>query len=198
MDELQFIRSCATLDNKTWVEFLARYSRLIYTYIYRVTVNLSGMARNDPLIADIFQGLLQSLIDDNARRLRSFKGLNGCSFASWLRLVTVNYTLSHMRYQHPTVPLDEERDGASLKDTIADNKILPDEVAVYQEHAGNLKECIKRLDSDDKLFVQLHIRRMMSLESVRQVLRISRTAVDMRKTRLIKRLRECFKSKGFL
>ncbi|MFA5101355.1 MAG: sigma-70 family RNA polymerase sigma factor [Candidatus Omnitrophota bacterium] len=198
MDDLKFIRACATLDHKTWSEFLNRYSRLIYTYIYRVTVNLHGLSRNDQLIEDIFQGLLHSLIDDDCRRLRSFKGLNGCSFASWLRLVTINYTLSCLRRQRPAVPLDEEHEGLSLKDTLRDTKSLPDEAAIYKEHAHNLKECIKRLDPDDKLLVQLHVSRRMSIESVRQVLRISRTAVDNRKSRIIKRLRECFKLKGVM
>ncbi|MDD4941833.1 MAG: sigma-70 family RNA polymerase sigma factor [Candidatus Omnitrophica bacterium] len=198
MDDLQFIRSCATLDQKTWHEFLNRYSRLIYTYIYRVTVNLHGLSRSDPLIDDIFQGLLHSLIDDDCRRLRSFKGLHGCSFASWLRLVTINYTLGALRRLRPMAALDEEHDGRSLKDDLVDAGALPDESAIYREHAVHLKECIKRLDSDDKLFVQLVVAKRMSLEAVRQLLRISRSAVDMRKSRLIERLRECFRSKGFM
>jgi RNA polymerase sigma factor (sigma-70 family) len=198
MDDLQFIRTCAAFDQKAWEEFLNRYARLIYTYIYRVSVNLTGLSRNDPFIKDVFQGLLHSLIDDNSRKLRTFKGLNGCSFASWLRLVTINYTLSCLRRMHPAVSLDEENDGVSLKDIIKDDKILPDETAMYQEHAHHLKDCIKRLDKDDKLFVQLHISRGMNLEALRQVLRISRTAVDMRKSRLVQRLRECFKRKGLL
>jgi RNA polymerase sigma factor (sigma-70 family) len=199
MDELRFIRTCVNLDRKAWDEFLNRYSRLIYTYIYRVTANMKGLSRDDQLIEDIFQGVLHSLIDDNARRLRSFKGLNGCSFASWLRLVTINYTLSALHRQRPAISLDEENDdGLSLKDTLRDRQILPDEAAIYHEHAHNLKECIERLDVDDKLLAQLYAGRRMSLESVRQVLRISRTAVDNRKLRLIQKLRECFKSKGIL
>ena len=187
MDELEFIRTCATLDDKAWQEFLNRYSRLIYTYIYRVTVNLNGLSRSDPFIDDVYQGLLHSLIDDNARKLRTFKGLNGCSFASWLRLVTVNYTLSCLRRMRPAVSLDEDNDGLSLKDIIKDEKILPDEVAVYHEHAHNLKETVE---------IVRWVRELVFAS--RQVLRISRTAVDMRKSRLVERLRECFKRKGLL
>jgi len=198
MDDLQFIRTCANLDPASWDEFLTRYSRLIYTYIHRVTVNLHGLRRDDPFIEDTFQGLLHSLIDDHARKLRSFKGLNNCSFASWLRMVTINYTLSCLRKSRATIPLDEEHDGVSLKDIIADEHSLQDETSIYREHAHKLKECIKRLDKDDKLFVQLHVGKGLTLEAVRQVFRISRTAVDMRKLRLVARLRECFKSKGGL
>lgn len=199
MDDLQFIRTCADLDPKAWDEFLARYSRLIYTYIYRVVVNLHGLPHDGPFIKDIFQGLLASLLENNAKRLRSFKGLNGCSFASWLRLVTINYTLSSLRKLRPTIPLDEEKEeGISLKDIIKDDHPLQDESAIYREHSAKLKECIKRLDKDDKLFVQLHVSRGLTLEAVRQIFRISRTAVDNRKSRLVQRLRDCFKSKGLL
>lgn len=198
MDDLQFIRSCASLDEKTWHEFLNRYSRLIYSYIYKVTVNLYGISNADHLVDDIFQGVLHSLIDDECRRLRSFRGRNGCSFASWLRLVTINYTLSALRKQRPLVSLDDDRGGAPMLDTLQDTRILPDESAIYREHADNLKECIKRLDAGDKFLLQLLVTRRMSLEAVRQLLRISRSAVDMRKSRLIARLKECFKSKGFV
>jgi RNA polymerase sigma factor (sigma-70 family) len=198
MDDLQFIRTCVDLDPRAWEEFLARYSRLIYSYIHRVSVNLRGFQRDDPFIKDTFQGLLQSLLADNARKLRSFKALNDCSFASWLRLVTINYTLSCLRKHRPMVPLDEEHDGISLKDIIRDDHPLQDESAIYREHAHKLKECIKKLDKDDKLFVHLHVSRGLNLEAVRQVFRISRTAVDMRKSRLVQRLRECFKAKGVL
>jgi RNA polymerase sigma factor (sigma-70 family) len=199
MDDLQFVRTCADLDPKAWDEFLDRYSRLIYTYIYRVCVNLHGLQRDEQLIKDIFQGLLTSLLKEDAKRLRSYKGLNGCSFASWLRLVTVNFTLSSLRKLHPAIPLDaENEDGTSLGDIIKDEHALQDESAIRNEHAAKLKECIKRLDKDDKLLVQLHISRGLSLEAVRQVFGISRSAVDNRKSRLVQRLRECFKSKGIL
>jgi len=155
MDDLRFIKSCVSLDQKTWHEFLKKYSRLIYTYIYRVTVNLYGLPHNHHLIDDIFQGVLQSLIDDNCRRLRSFKGYNGCSFASWLRLVTINYTLTIMRKQRQFIALDDDTIGSPLMDTLQDTRILPDEAAIYKEHAQNLKECIKRLDGDDKFLIQL-------------------------------------------
>ena len=44
----------------------------------------------------------------------------------------------------------------------------------------------------------MNIYRDVSLEELKQTLGLSsRSAIDMRKARLIKRLRECFKKKGF-
>jgi len=197
MDQLKFIRKCADHDKDAWNEFLQRYSRLIYSYIYRVINNYSGIAANN-LADDIFQELISALFDDNSKKIRSFKGLNGCSFATWLRLVTINFTRTYAGKQRYMVELDDEKEGYCLKDRIIDRQILPDEAALYKEHSDNLKECVKLLDNDDRLFVQLYLSKGMTLEAVRQVFRVSRTAIDMRKARLLERLKVCFKNKGFL
>jgi len=197
MDELRFIRKCADHDKDAWNEFLRLYSRLIYSYIYRVINNYSGISANN-LADDIFQELISALFDDNSKKIRSFKGLNGCSFATWLRLVTINFTRTYAGKQRYMVELDDEKEGYCLKDRIIDRQILPDEAALYKEHSDNLKECVKLLDNDDRLFVQLYLSKGMTLEAVRQVFRVSRTAIDMRKARLLERLKVCFKNKGFL
>ena len=197
MDELRFIRKCADHDKDAWNEFLQRYSRLIYSYIYRVINNYSGISADNPA-DDIFQELISALFDDNSKKIRSFKGLNGCSFATWLRLVTINFTRTYAGKQRYMVELDDEKEGYCLKDRIIDRQILPDEAALYKEHSDNLKECVKLLDNDDRLFVQLYLSKGMTLEAVRQVFRVSRTAIDMRKARLLERLKVCFKNKGFL
>ena len=54
------------------------------------------------------------------------------------------------------------------------------------------------MNSDDKYFLELYINRGLGLDKLKAILRASRPAIDMRKARLIERLRECFKSKGFL
>ena len=70
--------------------------------------------------------------------------------------------------------------------------------SISREKINQLKDCIKGLNADDKYFLELHLNRGLSLAELKGVLRISRGAIDMRKSRIIGRLRECFKSKGFL
>lgn len=197
MDELEFIRKCADLDKDSWKEFLRKYSRLIYSYIYSVIKDYPRLDA-DNLSEDVFQELIAALIKDNSRRLRSFKGLNGCSFASWIRLVTINFTRTFVEKQRYLTILDEDKNGLSGKDSIPDESISADEAALYREHAANLKECVDALGTDDRFLVQLHIDHGTSLESIRKVLNISRSAIDMRKNRLIKKLQDCFKTRGFV
>ncbi len=197
MDELEFILSCVKGDKQSWDKFVDKYSRLIYNYIYNI-LSTKGYTFSQQHIHDIFQEIFYSLIKDNFKKLKSFKGRNGCSLASWLRQVTVNLTIDYMRKFKPAVSLDEERDEEfSLKDILADDSPAVRDTLHYRERLENLKDCISDLDSSDKYFIQLHINRGVKLEALRGVLHLSRGAIDMQKLRIVQRLRDCFKNKGF-
>ena len=198
MNDLEFVQRCVRADKPTWDEFLRKYSRLIYNYIYSV-LKIKGFLLTEENIADLFQEILFSLVKDNFKRLRSFKGKNGCSLASWLRQVVINSTIDYIRKSRALMDsLDEENnDELSLKDTLKDDSILVSESIIQEEKSVQLKECIEGLDNEDKYFLELHINRNLGLEELKRLLGISRGAIDMRKFRIISRLKECFKSKGF-
>ena len=197
MDDLEFIQRCASGDKQAWDEFVDKYSRLIYNYIYSV-LKTKGLTLAQENIEELFQEIFFSLIKDDFKKLKSFRGLNGCSFASWLRQVTVNFSIDYIRKIKTTVSLDQEdEEGFSLKDILTDNSLHTADVLEQEESYSNLTGCIEGLDNDDKYFLELYINRRVSLEELSRFFKISRGAVDMRKARIINKLRECFKSKGF-
>jgi len=199
MDDLEFVQRCVKGDNRqTWDEFLKRYSRLIYNYIHAV-LRLKGYPPAEEQASDIFQELFCSLIKDNCRKLRSFSARNGCTLASWLRQVSINFTIDYLRKRKPAVSLDaENEEGFGLQDVLSNgSKHIADSLSAL-ETLDKLKECIDILDNDDKYFLQMHIQQGVRLEDLRQQLGVSRGAIDMQKARIIKRLRDCFRSKGFL
>lgn len=198
MDDLEFVQSCVKGDKLAWDEFVNKYSRLIYNYIYSV-LNTKGTHLTQENINDLFQEIFLLLVKDNFKKLKSYKAKNGCRLASWLRQVTINLTIDYLRKIKPTISIDEETDDdLSLKEIIVDNSPSVTATLVAKEKITHLKDCIKGLGTDDKYFLELHINRDLSLEELRNILHISRGAIDMRKSRIIDRLRECFKSKGFL
>jgi len=198
MNDLEFIQRCVRADKPAWEEFVDKYSRLIYNYIHSI-LKMKGFLVTEENIADLFQEILFSLVKDNFKRLRSFKGKNGCSLASWLRQVVINSTIDYIRKSKAVMDsLDEENnDELSLKDTLKDDSILVSQSLCQEEKLAQLKECIEKLDNDDKYFLELHINRGLGLEELKRLLGISRGAIDMRKSRIISRLKECFKTKGF-
>ena len=199
MGDLEFVQRCVKGEKAAWDEFLKNYSRLIYSYIKNI-LDAKGHALAENQAQDVFQEIIYSLIKDNFRKLGSFKAKNGCSLASWLRQVTVNFAIDYLRRAKPdAVSLDEEKDDAvSLKDTLADKSMPVSEIVNQHELLDSLKECIKKLDTDDKYFLRLYINKKLELEELRAILHISRPAVDMRKARILARLKECFKDKGLL
>jgi len=197
MNDLEFVQRCVKGDKKAWDEFLKQYSRLIYSYIHSV-LNTKGVKFTQDNIQDVFQEIFCSLIKDNFRKLNTFKARNGCSLASWLRQVTINFTIDYLRKTKPTVSIDEETDdGFSLKEILVNGSELASDTLSREERLKSLQECIDRLNNADKYFLELHINQGIKLEELKDHLRLSRGAIDMHKSRIIDRLRECFKSKGF-
>lgn len=199
MNDLEFVLNCVVGDKFAWDEFVDKYSRLIFNYINSVlkskNINLFNKENTD----DIFQEIFVLLRKDNFRKLRSFKAKNECSLASWLRQVTINYTIDYVRNLKPAISLEEDTgDEHCLKDRIVDGLPLPSDYFFNKEKLIHLTDCIKKMSNDDKYFLELFINRGLSLEKIKGVLRVSRPAVDMRKSRIIDRLKECFKSKGFV
>jgi len=197
MDDLEYVQKCVKGDKLAWDEFLQKYSRLIYNYIYNV-LNSKSQAYALEHTQDVFQEIFSVLIKDNFKKLKSFRGRNGCTLASWLRQVTVNFTIDYLRKQKPAVSLEEQiGEGLTLKDSLPHDSPQALDMLIDKEKLKSLKECLEKLDQHEQYFLSLHIYRGVRLEDLKEHLGISRGALDMRKTRLMERLRDCFKGKGF-
>lgn len=195
MDDLAFVQRCLKKDKLAWDEFLDKYSRLIYNYILHV-LKVKGFVFAKEQVNDIFQEIFCSLIEDNYKKLKTFRARNGCSLASWLRQVTINFTIDYLRKTKPTVSLDEETDeDPGLKEIIADGSADISEKLSQKDKLKTLRECIDELNKEDRFLLKLHIHQGLKLEELKNYFKVSRAALDMRKSRIIERLRNCFKSK---
>jgi RNA polymerase sigma factor (sigma-70 family) len=196
MSDLEFVHRCINHDSGAWDEFLKDYSRLIYNYIYHVLTS-KGSKSGQGQVDDIFQELIRTLVDEDCKKLKSFKARNGASLATWLRQVTINFTLDYLRTNSVAASLDaEDEEGFALKDRLVSAGPDAAEEAQKNEITAHLKDCIGRLSIDDKYFIELHYNQHIRLEDMKGLFNISRGAVDMQKQRLILRLRDCFAKKG--
>jgi len=197
MDDLSFVQACVKGDKQSWNEFLSRYSRLIYNYIYSV-LSVKGSSLSEEQIEDIFQEIFYSLIKDNYKKLATYQGRNGCSLASWLRQVTINFTIDYLRKLRPMVSIDiETEEGLSLKDILKDLSADAVEFLSDQDRRKTLRDCLDLLDPGEQYFMELFLNQGLNLEQIREYLKINRGAVDMRKGRILQKLQDCFKNKGF-
>jgi len=197
MDDLRFVQACVKGDKQSWNEFLSRYSRLIYNYIYSVLA-VKGLNLSTEQVEDIFQEIFYSLIKDNYKKLATYQGKNGCSLASWLRQVTINFTIDYLRKLKPMVSIDVEiEEGLSLKDILKDLSAGAVEFLSNQDRRKTLQDCVDSLEPAEQYFMELFLNQGLNLEQIKECLKINRGAVDMRKGRILQKLQDCFKNKGF-
>jgi len=197
MSDLEFAQSCVEGDKQSWIEFLSRYSHLIYNYIYSVLA-VKGRNFSSDQVEDIYQEIFHALIKDNYKKLSTYQGKNNCSLASWLRQVTINFSIDYLRRLKSTISIDAENEGGfSLQDTLASLSTGAVEFLNDQDRRKTLHECIDLLDTDEQYFMELFLEQGLTLELIRGHLKLNRGAVDMRKSRVFQKLRDCFKDKGF-
>ena len=197
MDDLEFVHQFIKGESQARDQFIKRYSRLIYNYIHHV-LGVKGFKDPAGHADDIFQGFIAFLMDEDCRKLRAFKARNGATLATWIRYLTINFTRDYLRKIKPVFSLDAEtEEGLSAKDILADNSLSAVEELLKEEKAKVLDECIDLLNNEDKYFVELNFNQKVSLEIMRDFLKLTRGAIDMQKARLMKKLKDCFKHKGF-
>lgn len=198
MGDLEFVQRCIKGDKQPWNEFIDKYSHLIYNYIYSV-LKTKGALLAQENINDLFQEIFLSLVKDNFKKISSFKAKNGCSLASWLRQVVINFTIDYIRKLKPAVSIDEEiGDDFTLAEVFSSNSPSVKDTISIEEQLTGLKDCVNRLGSEDKYFLELHFNKDIGLNELKAYFKISRGAIDMRKARIVERLKECFKQKGFI
>jgi RNA polymerase sigma factor (sigma-70 family) len=194
MDDILIIQRCIQRDPYAWNEFLATYSRLIYSTIYSI-LRVKRISLDSSRIEDIFQEMIMMLMKDDYHKLRSFQSRNGCTLGSWLRVVVSNFMISYVRSsktERLNDSLDEDNDSVSQL-----NESSGEVAGLSQDMAAQLDDCIRKLTVDDRYFLTLHVQQSLTIEQLKRFFHVSRGALDMRKSRLMGRLKECFRKKGF-
>jgi RNA polymerase sigma factor (sigma-70 family) len=199
MKDLELARACVKGSTRAWEELVDQYSRLVYSLFYSLLRQRNASSVPADEVDELFHEFFLFLRQDNYKKLKTFQGKNNAT-PTWLRQVAIHFTIDYLRRSHPLVSLDavDGDDDLPLLDTLASSHPSPQELAQRNELLEHLTQCIARLKDEEKLFVELHINRRVPLEALTQILEAARSTVDMRKARIIGRLRECFKSKGFM
>ena len=96
------------------------------------------------------------------------------------------------------VSIDAEiQEGLSLKDILKDLSADAFEFLSDQDRRKTLQDCVDSLEPVEQYFMELFLNQGLTLEQIREHLKINRGAVDMRKSRIFQKLQDCFEKKGF-
>jgi RNA polymerase sigma-70 factor (ECF subfamily) len=142
------------------------------------------------LAEDLTHEVFLALLRDDGRKLRTFAGRGGCSFAGWLKVVAVRHAIDHMRRDARFVALDDDAPGMlELRRSLRSVDPDPEEAAAGAETAERLADAVARLPPKDRVLVELHLVRGTSLDDVARVLGVTMNAAYVRKSRVLERLR---------
>jgi RNA polymerase sigma factor (sigma-70 family) len=153
--------------------FVRRFSNLVYQCVQStyITKHIS-YTRQD--LEDLHNTVFLELFDRGCRKLKQYEGRNGCSLASWIRIVAIRIVLNHLRRKGHDAPAWQERKQA-LEDfpEIRGDSVEPLALMEKKHKERLLRKGIRSLPPRDRLFMKLHFDQGLSLEDVALAMQIS-------------------------
>jgi len=198
-EERKLIEGCLIGDKDSWDNFVKTYTKLVYSFIYR-TLELKGYKIESDIVSDLHQELFLSLLQDNFRRLRTFRWERNCSLATWIGVVTrnlvLNFIKSSSRKNSVTESIDAslDEDGeCSLMDRLSDDAPSIKETIDKKTIMSLLCKYLEKLDINERTILDMFYLQKLPLEEIARVLNKSEDAVFMQKKRIIASIEERFK-----
>jgi RNA polymerase sigma factor (sigma-70 family) len=187
--EKALIDGCLRSDKTAWDAFVRQYSNLVYYTIKKTLVRHHTDACTD-VVEDLYQEFFVSLLRNECKKLRQFRGAHGCSLASWLRIVTTRLTIDFVRKQ--ALPSGEVA-NAMYRDSPD-----PAEPLINEEQEKLLNQAVQSLPARDRILLDLCYRQVLTSDEVAEHLKTSVNAVYAQKSRVLEKIREVLRRSGAL
>jgi RNA polymerase sigma factor (sigma-70 family) len=193
-EDQTLLSGCLSGDREAAENLVRRFSDFVYRSIqYTLLAKNVRFTKYD--LEDLHSTVFLSLFDRGCKKLKQYKGNNGCSLQSWIRIITINTVRDHLRkkgidtigWRKKQLSLDD------LPDLTTDN-YNPETQMNEAEREGVFQDCVKKLAPKDKLLLTLHIEREFSVDKVAEYMQLSTNNVYTRKHRLIQKLINCVSS----
>jgi RNA polymerase sigma-70 factor (ECF subfamily) len=192
-DERELIERCLSEGQDGWDEFVERYSDLVYSSIHH-TLRGRGVRLQADEVSDLHNGIFLSFIEKNAHKLRQFDGR--CRLTSWVKVVSVNYTIDRLRKQRRVTSLDDTTgSGPSLIETLESPERSATTSLLRQEEVGTLQDVIAKLGKSERELLDLLFFQERPFPEIAERLGTSLGAVYTRKNRLLNKIKSRFEKK---
>ena len=193
LPDRELLSLCAQGNTEAWDFFVEHYSRLLYNAIHTTMRKyVSDYLRED--VEDIFSQIFESLLNDNCRRMKQFRGERNSSVATWLRVIAVNRTINHITRTRTHISLDDESERAqSIRTGIkSDQPSVPEQLSNAQEQQI-LKMIVEKLKPQEQLILHYHLEGLSSKE-ISRIVSKTQNAIDSQLSRTRKKLNEILDS----
>lgn len=188
--DLALVARCAGGDREAWASFLTAHSERI-RHAIRHAIAHRGIDLSREEEEDLHAEALASLIADDYRRLKTYRGHNRCSLGTWVCLVATRLTLnqlSALRRWATTQPA--ATDPMPVLATQPDERPDAEEILARRQLVEAVEEAVTELSTADQLLVKLCFYQEWSGGEIARFLGITENAVYGRKRRVLQRLRQ--------
>ena len=190
IEERRMLQKCFSGDEKTLEYFVRVFSPLIYNTV-RSAFAVKSVRFNNQDIEDLHNTVFLKLFESDCRKLKQYKGLNGCRLSTWLRVVTLRMALNDMREKGSKISEYSPKrrnidDVATLKSDAPG--IL--ELMIKGEDRDRMQQGIRALSARERMFIRLHIENGLSLKDVAETMALSMANAYTIKHRAVSHLKE--------
>lgn len=198
ISEQELLQKCIHGEKKAWDQFVDKFTNLVYHTIQK-TLRIYNPNFLYQDIEDLHNSVFLSLIEEDCKKLRQYKGINGCSVSSWIMVITTNTAMNFITRRKEHISLDEHGDRSkSLGETIADPQLSILDQIEESERTALLRDLIGELKANDRLFLQYYYIEEMPPEEIAAIMNITVSAIYSKKSRIVDKLKEIAKKKNIL
>src|SRR5262245_14183976 len=177
------VRDMLAGSEKAWREFHARYDRLIYRCITKVTGRFSSFLSQDD-IREIYATLLVQLLANDMHKPRSFDPERGNRFGSWIGLLAINAAYDYLR----SMRREPNRAPLAEAEVLSCELPSPLEQVEHKQRAELVANILRAFSAKDREFVALYFGEGLEPEQIAERMQISVKTVYSKKHKIQSRL----------
>ncbi len=187
-DDNKIIIGCYKGKSDAQDAFVARFSNLIYSTV-KQTLKAKQIPHQQQDLEDLHNTIFVKLLEHRCRKLRQYKGKNGCSLPSWIRMISVRTVIDHLRSRHEPIGVANKEYLAEDFDVIAGQSVDMWRMLELAEKIRLVKEGMRLLLPRDRLFLKLHFFNDLSIREAANILKVTENNAYSIKHRALRRLK---------
>jgi len=185
----KLLARCLSGDREAAEDFVRRFSSLIWQSVRHIFL-MKHLPFTRENLEDLHNTVFLQLFEQNCKKLRQYEGKNGCSLASWIRLIAVRTVLSHLRKKGVYSLISQEK-RISLEEI---PELKAEQVSAWSaiedaERKRLVQDGIQNLPARDRLLMKLHFEQGLTLAEVAGAMCLSIQNAYTLKHRAIQKLK---------
>ncbi|MBI5196388.1 MAG: sigma-70 family RNA polymerase sigma factor [Nitrospirae bacterium] len=193
LQDSELIKKCLSGENvAAWEVFVKSYSKLIWNSIHK-TFNQYSFRHSKEDTEDIYGSVFLSLIENDFKKLRQFRGENACTLRTWLTVITVRMTIDYMRRDKGRFLAESTEKNVDVFEFIPDRRYCSEKLLEEKQTSENLRKSVELLPLQDRMIYDLLYNREVSPEEAAKILGLSAADIYSRKHRIIEKIKKNMK-----